>query len=165
LAYYGASVIHPKTIQPLESKQITLRIASFVDPNLPGTLIGNFQQLKYPTCYIEKENQTLLSISTKDFSFVVEDNIVEIFHHLYALGIKVHMMENSALSFSLCIQCEPHKRVALIAALGQKYNTRYNEGVKLITFRHYHQSDLKAMEESKVLMEQKNRTTVRWVVQ
>ncbi|MEN9334507.1 MAG: hypothetical protein RLY35_1687 [Bacteroidota bacterium] len=165
LAYYGASVIHPKTIQPLESKQITLRIASFVDPNLPGTLIGNFQQLKYPTCYIEKENQTLLSISTKDFSFVVEDNIVEIFHHLYALGIKVHMMENSALSFSLCIQCEPHKRVALMAALSQKYNTRYNEGVKLITFRHYQQSDLKAMEESKILMEQKNRTTVRWVVQ
>ncbi len=165
LAYYGASVIHPKTIQPLESKQIPLRIASFVDRFLPGTLIGNFSQIKYPSCYIEKENQTLLSISTKDFSFVVEDNIVEIFHHLDALGIKVQMMENSALSFTLCIQCEKHKRMALMNALEKRYNIRYNEGVKLITIRHYQAQDLKAIEEKSILMEQKNRTTVRWVIQ
>ena len=165
LAYYGASVIHPKTIQPLESKNITLRIASFVDPNLPGTLIGNFTGLQYPSCYIEKENQTLISISTKDFSFVVEDNIVEIFNQLYQLGIKVQMMENSALSFTLCIQCESHKRKALITALEHKYTIRYNDGVKLLTIRHYQPSDLVRMEKESVLMEQKNRTTVRWVIQ
>lgn len=165
LAYYGASVIHPKTIQPLESKNITLRIASFVDPNLLGTLIGNFPGLHYPSCYIEKENQTLISISTKDFSFVVEDNIVEIFNQLHILGIKVQMMENSALSFTLCIQCESHKRQALMAALENKYTIRYNEGVKLLTIRHYQASDLLRMEQQSVLMEQKNRTTVRWVIQ
>ncbi len=165
LAYYGASVIHPKTIQPLESKNISLRIASFVNPQLPGTLIGHFPGLHYPSCYIEKENQTLISISTKDFSFVVEDNIVEIFHHLHQLGIKVQLMENSALSFTLCIQCEPHKLQALITALENKYAIRYNEGVKLLTIRHYHASDLMKMENQSVLMEQKNRTTVRWVIQ
>jgi aspartate kinase len=165
LAYYGASVIHPKTIQPLESKNITLHIASFVDPNLPGTLIGNFHGLQYPSCYIEKDNQTLISISTKDFSFVVEDNIVEIFNQLHLLGIKVQMMENSALSFTMCIQCEPHKLKALITSLEHKYTIRYNEGVKLITIRHYQTSDLVRMEQQSVLMEQKNRTTVRWVIQ
>jgi aspartate kinase len=165
LAYYGASVIHPKTIQPLESKNIELRIASFVNPNLPGTLIGNFPGLQYPSCYIEKENQTLISISTKDFSFVVEDNIVEIFNQLHLLGIKVQMMENSALSFTMCIQCEPHKLNALITSLEHKYTIRYNEGVKLLTIRHYQTSDLLRMAQQSVLMEQKNRTTVRWVIQ
>ncbi len=165
LAYYGASVIHPKTIQPLESKNITLRIASFVNPQLPGTLIGHFPGLQYPSCYIEKENQTLISISTKDFSFVIEDNIVEIFNQLHHLGIKVQMMENSALSFTLCIQCEPIKLAALMTALEHKYTIRYNEGVKLLTIRHYQASDLVRMEKQSVLMEQKNRTTVRWVLQ
>lgn len=165
LAYYGASVIHPKTIQPLESKNIQLRIASFVDPTLPGTLIGHFSGIEYPSCYIEKENQTLISISTKDFSFVVEDNIVEIFNHLHQLGIKVQMMENSALSFTMCIQCETHKLLALISLLEGKYNVRYNEGVKLLTIRHYAPQDLEKMETVTVLMEQKNRTTVRWVIQ
>ncbi len=165
LAYYGASVIHPKTIQPLESKNIQLRIASFVDPALPGTLIGHFTGIQYPSCYIEKENQTLISISTKDFSFVVEDNIVEIFNHLHQLGIKVQMMENSALSFTMCIQCEHHKLLALTDVLEMKYNVRYNEGVKLLTVRHYQPRDLERMDKNKILMEQKNRTTVRWVVQ
>ncbi len=165
LAYYGASVIHPKTIQPLESKNIQLRIASFVDPGLPGTFIGHFTGIQYPSCYIEKENQTLISISTKDFSFVVEDNIVEIFNHLHQLGIKVQMMENSALSFTMCIQCESHKLLAFKMILEGKYNVRYNEGVKLLTIRHYQTRDLERMESTKVLMEQKNRTTVRWVIQ
>jgi len=165
LAYYGASVIHPKTIQPLESKNIQLRIASFVDTGLRGTFIGHFTGIQYPSCYIEKENQTLISISTKDFSFVVEDNIVEIFNQLHQLGIKVQMMENSALSFTMCIQCEHHKLIALNDVLEVKYNVRYNEGVTLLTIRHYQPGDLEKMDTNKVLMEQKNRTTVRWVIQ
>ncbi len=165
LAYYGASVIHPKTIQPLQPTGIPLHIKSFVSPQDAGTSIGQFNVTHYPTCIIEKSNQILASISTKDFSFIVEDNLQEIFSALNDRGIKIQMMENGARSFSMCLQCEEHKLLDLQDFLKEKYNLRYNAPVKLITLRHYQPEDLKKWESESILMEQKNRTTARFVIQ
>ena len=164
LAYYGASVIHPKTIQPLQSKNIPLNIRSFIQPQSAGTLITQSGSDQYPTCTIVKEKQTLLSISTKDGSFVVEDNIMEIFHHLIHIGIKVQLMENSALSFSLCVQAENEKMEELYEVLQKKYHIKYNFPVTLVTLRHYQEADLKKWNQP-VLLEQKNRSTIRWVME
>ena len=163
LAYYGASVIHPKTIQPLQAKNIPLHIKSFIHPNNSGTLITQAGTNQYPTCTIVKENQTLLSITAKDGSFIVEDNITEIFHQLIHIGIKVQLMENSALSFSLCVQAEQEKLDTLYQQLQNRYHIKYNYPVTLVTLRHYHEKDLMAWNQP-VLLEQKNRSTVRWVI-
>ncbi len=165
LAYYGASVIHPKTIQPLQPKGIPLHIKSFVSSQDAGSSIGQFNISQYPTCIIEKSNQILASISTKDFSFIVEDNLQEIFSALNDRGIKIQMMENGARSFSMCLQCEEHKLLDLQHFLKEKYNLRYNTPVKLVTLRHYQPEDLKKWESEGILMEQKNRTTARFVIQ
>jgi aspartate kinase len=164
LAYYGASVIHPKTIQPLQSKNIPLYIQSFLHPNDKGTLIHQCQDIQYPVCTILKENQTLLSITTRDGSFIVEDNILEIFQELNQIGIKVQLMENSALSFSLCVQAEKDKLDALCDKLKSRYILKFNYPVTLVTLRHYQERDLKKWEGESILLEQKNRTTVRWVL-
>ncbi len=165
LAYYGASVIHPKTIQPLQQKGIPLHIRSFISPQDAGTSIGEFKIENYPACYIEKEGQFLISISTLDFGFIVEDNLEEIFSEISNRGIKIQMMENGARSFSMCVQCEEEKLLSLQNALKSRYKMRYNANVTLITIRHYHTEDLQKMEKQTVLLEQKNRTIARFVVQ
>jgi aspartate kinase len=165
LAYYGASVIHPKTIQPLQQKGIPLHIRSFISPQDAGTSIGEFAIEKYPACYIEKDGQFLISISTLDFGFIVEDNLEEIFSEISNRGIKIQMMENGARSFSMCVQCEEEKLLSLQAALKSRYKMRYNANVTLITIRHYRAADLQKMEIISVLLEQKNRTIARFVVQ
>jgi aspartate kinase len=165
LAYYGASVIHPKTIQPLQQKGIPLHIRSFISPQDAGTSIGEFAIEKYPACFIEKDGQFLISISTLDFGFIVEDNLEEIFSEISNRGIKIQMMENGARSFSMCVQCEEEKLLSLQAALKSRYKMRYNANVTLITIRHYRAADLQKMENLSVLLEQKNRTIARFVVQ
>ena len=164
LAYYGASVIHPKTIQPLQAKNIPLYIQSFIEPENQGTLIHRSEMIDYPVCTILKENQTLLSITTKDGSFVVEDNVLEIFQELIRIGIKVQLMENSALSFSLCIQSEKDKLDELCDKLKSRYVIKYNFPVTLVTLRHYQEKDLHQWEKEPILLEQKNRTTMRWIL-
>ncbi len=165
LAYYGASVIHPKTIQPIQQINVPLHIKSFINPDEAGTSIGHFKIDHYPTCIIEKENQILVSISTNDFGFIVEDNLQEIFSALNDRGIKIQMMENGARSFSMCVHCEEHKLAELKDSLKARYNLRYNHPVKLVTLRHYQNDDLKNWESQTILMEQKNRTTARFVIQ
>jgi aspartate kinase len=165
LAYYGASVIHPKTIQPLKVKNIPLNIRSFIHPEEKGTTVHENCTPHYPVCTIVKENQTLLSVSTQDGSFIVEDNIQEIFHHLIQIGIKVQLMENSALSFSICIQAEEEKIHALFQSLQSKYGIRFNHPVTLVTLRHYQESDLTPWMSKNILLEQKNRSTVRWILE
>ncbi len=165
LAYYGASVIHPKTIQPLQASGIPLHIKSFISPSDNGSSIGKYTIEHYPTCIIEKDNQILASISTQDFSFIVEDNLQEIFSALNDRGIKIQMMENSARSFSMCLQCEEHKLLDLQNSLKDKYIMRYNLPVQLVTLRHFQLDDLKKWESKNILMEQKNRTTARFVIQ
>jgi aspartate kinase len=165
LAYYGASVIHPRTIKPLQNKNIPLYIKSFLNPTAEGTRIAEKANSELEVAsYILKQNQTLVSISTKDFSFVVEDNLTFIFNTFASLGIHVHMMENSALNFSVCIHSDKNKLKALIEQLSD-FNVRYNDNVSILTIRHPKPMVMQQLLQYKeVLLEQRNRTTVRFVI-
>jgi aspartate kinase len=165
LAYYGASVIHPRTIKPLQNKNIPLYIKSFLNPTTEGTRIVEKANSELEVAsYILKQNQTLVSISTKDFSFVVEDNLTFIFNTFASLGIHVHMMENSALNFSVCIPSDKNKLKALIEQLSD-FNVRYNDSVSILTIRHPKPMVMQQLLQYKeVLLEQRNRTTVRFVI-
>jgi len=165
LAYYGASVIHPRTIKPLQNKNIPLYIKSFLNPEAEGTSIVERANAELEVAsYILKQNQTLISISTKDFSFVVEDNLTFIFNAFANLGIHVHMMENSALNFSVCIPSDSSKLKALIEQLSD-FHVRYNDNVSILTIRHPKPMVMQQLLQYKeVLLEQRNRTTVRFVI-
>ena len=165
LAYYGASVIHPRTIKPLQNKNIPLYIKSFVNPKSEGTRIVEKANSELEVAsYILKQNQTLVSISTKDFSFVVEDNLTFIFNTVARLGIHVHMMENSALNFSVCIPSDENKLKALIEQLND-FHVRYNNHVSILTIRHPKPMVMQQLLQYKeILLEQRNRTTVRFVI-
>lgn len=169
LAYYGASIIHPKTIKPLENKNIPLYVKSFNAPQQQGSVITDCEN-PIPTVpnYIFKDNQTLLSIFPKDFSFIAEDKVSTIFDTLSSFGIKVNMMQNSALSFSVCFDKNDKLLQELIEALQQNYNVRYNDSLELITIRHYQADSLaKAIDISlyNVLIEQKSRITQQYLIE
>ena len=165
LAYYGASVIHPRTIKPLQNKNIPLYIKSFLNPTAEGTRIVEKANSELEVAsYILKQHQTLVSISTKDFSFVVEDNLTFIFNTFTSLGIHVHMMENSALNFSVCIPSDSDKLNALIEQLTD-FHVRYNDNVSILTIRHPKPMVMpQLLQYKEVLLEQRNRTTVRFVI-
>ena len=166
LAYYGAKVIHPKTIQPLQRKKIPLRIRSFVDSAAPGTLIGeNLEQKPALPFYIMKENQMLLSVSSPDFAFIVEDHLSEIFSILAKYGVSVNLMQNSAISFSVCFDARPMQFDKLLADLQSKFEVHYNEGLTLYTIRHYTaQAVQKLLAHKSLILEQKSRNTLQWLV-
>lgn len=166
LSYYGATVIHPKTLKPLNAKNIPLRVRSFLNPNQPGTLIDRTSRndSKVPS-FILKFNQMLISIFPKDFSFIAEQNLSRIFSDFAKNGVKINLMQNSALSFSVCYDFDKIKSPALIRDLQANFNIRYNTNLTLITVRHYNQADLKELlAGKKVMLEQKNRTTLQVVV-
>ena len=165
LAYYGASVIHPKTIKPLQNKNIPLYVKSFLAPKERGTIISEKSQTEplIPS-FIFKSNQVLLSISAKDFSFIVEENIGHIFKVFAELGVKVNLMQNSAISFSVCID-HPEYLNSLIDHLKKEYKVLFNDKLELFTIRHYDQKTIDFISEGKeILVEQKSRHTVQLVV-
>ncbi len=166
LAYYGASVIHPKTIKPLQNKQIPLFVKSFVSPDDEGTQIQ--ETLEYDhliPSYIFKIDQVLLSIAPRDFSFIDEDNLSCIFGLFAKHRIKLHVMQNSAISFSVCIDNKHRELAALIEELQKTFIVKYNEGLELITVRHYTEETIEHLiEEKEVLLLQKGRATARLVV-
>ncbi len=167
LAYFGASVIHPKTIQPLQNKSIPLYIKSFEQPDEPGTMIHNFTETpsQIPS-YISKPNQVLVSVSAKDFSFIAEDGLHTIFGLLSHMGIRTNLMQNSAISFSICIDDQPEKLNRLFTALGGEFSIKYNQGLELVTIRYYNQETIdKVVNNRKILLEQKSRLTVQLVVE
>ncbi len=169
LSYYGASVIHPKTIKPLENKNIPLYVKSFNNPQEKGSVITNceFVMPLVPN-YIFKDNQTLLSLSPRDFSFIAEDNISTIFGVLSKFGIRVNMLQNSALSFSVCFDRNDNLLGELIEELQQSYNVKYNDALSLITVRHYDENSLSQAinpEQYNILIEQKSRTTLQCLVE
>jgi len=165
LAYYGASVIHPKTVKPLQNKNIPLYIKSFIDPDAPGSAIQESTEADHLVpSFICKANQVLISITPKDFSFVVEDNLKEIFDLLSQIGIRIHLMENSALNFSICIDKDEYKQEKLFDVLKNKYTIRYNENLVLLTARHYTEENIRMLtKEKEILLEQRNRQTIRFV--
>lgn len=165
LAYYGATVIHPKTIKPLQNKNIPLRVRSFINPQLPGTVIqqDNFKQ-EIPT-YIFKKEQVLLSIAARDFSFIVEENMRDIFELFSKWRVKANLMQNSALNFSVCVTVDKLKFAVFLAELDTKFKVKYNENCTLITIRNYTDNLVNQLTKGKsVLIEQKSRNVVQLVI-
>lgn len=166
LAYYGATVIHPKTLKPLLKRDIPLKVKSFTAPDQPGSIINKefLNDSRFPS-YIFKTNQILLSIFPKDFSFIAEQNLSRIFSDFARNNVKINLMQNSALSFSVCFDEDRIKTPNLLKSLEKIYNLKYNTGAQLITIRHYEKADLSiVLKDKEILMEQKNRTTLQWVV-
>ena len=167
LAYYGASVIHPKTVKPIQNKNIELHIKSFVTPDAPGSVIGPFDTIQPLTpLYIFKNHQTLISVLPKDFSFIAEDNLQTIFATLAELNIRVNLMQNSALSFSLCIDDNEMLLEQLRRRLSSQYLLRYNRELQLITIRYYTQHIVDTIVGGRpILLQQRSRSTTQLLVQ
>ncbi len=167
LAYFGASVIHPKTIQPLQSGKIPLYVKSFYRPAESGTVISTFseEQSDQVPSFIVKPDQVLISISPRDFSFIAEGNLHSIFGLLASLDIHLNMMQHSAISFSIVMDNLPDKVDRLFALLGNDFRVKYNSGLQLITVRYYNQETIdRVVGQRRILLEQKSRTTVQLVV-
>lgn len=170
LAYYGAKVIHPKTIKPLQNKNIPLYVKSFIEPEAEGTVITESTPNKTGVVpespiYITKNDQTLLSFSPTDFSFITENCISTIFSTLAKFRIKVNMMQNSAISFSVCVDNAPDRMIYAVRDLREKFHVLYNEKLTLITIRHYKEEIIDELTSDKeILVEQKSRHTARFVV-
>ena len=166
LAYYGASVIHPKTVKPLQNKGIPLYIRSFITPESEGSAIGNYHTISPETpLYIFKNNQILLSILPRDYSFIAEDNLQVIFGILNELGIRVNLMQNSALSFSICIDNNPQRVGVLIEKLSNMFRVRYNDNMQLVTIRYYTQQVIDSIVAGRpIFLEQRSRSTEQLVV-
>lgn len=165
LAYYGATVIHPKTIKPLQNKKIPLHVKSFLNPEEKGTVINDVLSPLPIPCFIFKINQVLLSISPKDFSFIMEENLSDMFNLFAERQVKVNVMQNSAISFSVSVDNDPRKLPDLIKTLQKDYRVLYNENLELITIRYYDQATIDRVTiDKKILLEVKSRYTVQLVV-
>jgi len=166
LAYYGASVIHPKTIKPLQNLKIPLYVKSFIKPNHKGTLINeNTSSDSLIPSYIHKPKQILISISPKDYSFVTEKNLSEIYQLFSSYQVTINSMQNSAISFSVCVDEEQPKVGNLIKVLQEEYKVTYNDELQLITIRHYSDEIIdKLIGGREVLLEQKTRSTARFLI-
>jgi aspartate kinase len=169
LAYYGASVIHPKTIQPLKSKNIPLKVKSFYNPDDDGTIItdiANYTEIEDSIpCFITKSDQLLISISPKDFSFIAEGNLHYIFGQLSALDIHINMMQLSAISFSIVVDEDKRKIEKLFKILDNEYSVRYNMDLQLFTIKYYNQRIIDEITNGReIYLEQKSRNTVQLVI-
>ena len=165
LAFYGAKVIHPRTIQPLQEKNIPLIVRSFLNYDNKGTIINNDNKNLSIPSFIVKENQVLISISDNNLSFIIEEHLSWIFFVLDKYDIRLNLMQNSAVSFSICVDNKRSSINSLIAELSSKFKVYYNDSVKLFTIRHYNQDSIdKVIANKKVLLEQKSRNTVQFVV-
>jgi len=167
LAFYGASVIHPKTLQPLQRKEIPLFVKSFLNPKDKGTCVSKGIDLNPLTpCFIVRKNQVLISLSSLDFSFIVEENISEIFKLLHEHKMKVDVIQNSAISFSVCVDNNYNNLEALLQHLKAKFKVTHHENVSLYTIRHYDQKSIEALEQNKtILLKQLYQKTIQIVTQ
>lgn len=165
LAFYGATVIHPKTLQPLQRKEIPLYVKSFINPLLPGTSVSKGADLEPQTsCFIVKKNQLLISLSSLDFSFIMEENISEIFLLLHKYKMKVHLIQNSAISFSVCVDDKFGNFNELKAILSKKFKVTYNNDVSLYTIRHFNEKSANTVTKNReVLVKQVSRETMQIV--
>ena len=166
MAFYGASVIHPKTLQPLERKDIPLLVRSFVNPKETGTRVSKGTRLvPYIPCFIVKKDQVLVSISALDFSFMVENNISFIFQKLHDYQLKVNLIQNSAISFSVCIDNKFNKFDAFYEELKTQFKIDVQKGVDLYTVRHFDDKAVSSIEEKgESLLTQVNKDTIQIVL-
>ena len=166
LAFYGASVIHPKTLQPLQQKEIPLYVRSFVNPTEEGSAVCNVASLepKVP-CFILKKDQILLSLSSRDFSFIMEEGISYIFKSLHKAQMKVSVIQNSAISFSVCVENKFDTLPELLEKLEQRFKVSVTEGVTLYTIRHATEAAINEVAAGKnVLLKQVSSDTVQMII-
>jgi aspartate kinase len=165
LAYYGASVIHPKTIKPLQNKNINLFIKSFICPDEEGTLVGNLTYDKLVPSFIFNMDQVLIRISPNDFSFIAEDSLETIFGYVYKHGVKINLMQNSAVSFQICFTNDKRKSRNLIDDLEKDFKVTYETGLELITIRYFDQSTVdRVMINKELLLEQTYKQNIQLIV-
>ena len=167
LAFFGAKVIHPKTIQPLKKKLIPLQIKSFYNSNEKGTIISKISNQNVDVeSYIVKENQILISISARDLTFVVENHISQIFSILSKNLVEVNLMQNSAVSFSVCVDNDKFKIPKTINELKSFFRVVYNDNLILYTIKNYNKRSLeKLINKNNIILQQKSRTTVQLIAQ
>lgn len=165
LSYYGASVIHPKTIKPLENKNITLCVRSFIETDNKGTSIQKTKECLSVPSFIFKVNQASISILPKDFSFIVEDNLSHIFSLFHKHKVKINMMHNSAVSFSVSVDYQEDKVQQLIEDLSKNFQTSYISGLELVTIRYYNQETIdRVLVNKEVILEVKNSYTCQMLI-
>ncbi|MEE9408161.1 MAG: aspartate kinase [Polaribacter sp.] len=166
MAFYGASVIHPKTLQPLERKEIPLLVRSFINPKEAGTTVSKGTKLvPYTPCFIVKKDQILVSISALDFSFMVETNISFIFQKLHDYQLKVNLIQNSAISFSVCIDNKFNRFDAFYEELKKQFKIDVQKKVDLYTVRHFNENAIAGIEaKGKSLLTQVNKETIQIVL-
>ncbi|MFN3917495.1 MAG: aspartate kinase [Flavobacteriales bacterium] len=166
LSYYGATIIHPKTLKPLQNKNIPLYVKSFIEPLAEGTVIQATTENDHEIpSFIFRMNQVLISISPRDFSFIMEESLSHIFNLFHHFGVKINLMQNSAISFSVSVDDDKRKVEPLIDMLNKDYAVKYNRGLELVTIRHYNDETIKRVTLNKeILVEQKSRYTVRMVM-
>ena len=165
LAFYGASVIHPKTIKPLQNKNIPLKVKCFLDEKIEPTVIDGFSGfIDYCPSFIVKEKQTLVSITPKDFSFMNEKNISFLFGIFDEIGIHANMIQTSALMLSVCFNNDKMKLESLMLSVSDKFFVRYNDDLQLFTVRHYREGvEEPFVKGRKILLEQRNRNSIQLV--
>lgn len=165
MTYYGASVIHPKTIKPLANASIPLLVKNFDDPSLPGTIIHNCKIDKLPPLVVFKDNQCLISCKVTDYSFVNEQQLSSIFETLAQHDVRINVMQNSAISLSFCVDFRDHKILKLIDALSRNFEVYYNTGLTLITVKNYDSHTFNQYRNQKgVILEQSSRSTLQVLV-
>jgi aspartate kinase len=165
MTYYGASVIHPKTIKPLANKGIPLLVKNFDNPELPGTRIHECMVRELPPLIVFKDNQCLISCKVTDYSFVNEQQLFTIFHALHELNIRINMMQNSAISFSFCIDFRESKLMPLLDRLQQHFEVYYNTGLTLVTVKNYDAATFEAYRKKPgVILEQSSRSTLQVLI-
>lgn len=167
LAFYGASVIHPKTLQPLQRKEIPLFVRSFLHPKQEGTAVSKGHTLLPAVpCFIVKKDQVLISLSSLDFSFIVEENISEIFRLFHQYQMKVDLIQNSAISFRVCVDNRFNQLEKLIQHLKARFKVSFKTGVSLYTIRHFNEVAINELEkDKKVLLKQLTQNTVQLVTE
>lgn len=165
MTYYGAQVIHPKTIKPLQNKNIPLFVKSFLDPEAPGTEISSDTEENYPPILVVEKNQALLHISTLDYSFVAEHHMARLFAKAADLRIFVNMMQNTAVSFTICVPNVPDRIERFIKDISDEFKVKIEQGLELITIRHYTEETIANLKKGKiVLFEERIRKTMHMVV-
>jgi len=165
LAFFGAQIIHPKTIQPLKNKKIPLHVKSFKNPENKGTLVSEKKANINSPIVIIKDKQVLLSITSRDFSFVNEENISSIFQVLSKYNVKVNLMQNGAVSFSVAVDYLQRSFSSMIHELSENFDIRYNSNLKLVTIRHYTNEKIaELIENKKIYLEQKSRNTAQFLL-
>lgn len=166
LAFYGASVIHPKTLQPLQGKEIPLHVKSFLNPKESGTIVGKGTKISPEIpCFIVKRNQVLLKLSSLDFSFIVEENMSEIFKLFHDYQLKVDLIQNSAISFSVCLDNKFGRLKEILSVLKKKFKVTCHEDVSLYTIRHFDETSVeKILNGYSILVEQRGKETIQLVV-